>query len=176
MKSDPQNASTTLENIRTAISDVHTWMITNKLKINDDKTEFLIITKPHLVSHEKDLKMEIGSHLVAVSKDAKNLIVYFDLTLSMKRQINCVSSSMLYHLRNIGCIRRLLTRETTAMLIHSLVTSRLDYFNVLHHGIPDKQLNKPQRVQNVAARILTCTKKFDHITLVLKSLHCMASR
>ena len=115
--------------------------------------------------------MEIGSHLVAVSKDVKNLGVYFDSTLSMKRQINCVSSSMLYHLRNISSIRRLLTQEATAMLIHSLVTSRLDYCNILYHGIPDKQLNKLQRVQNVAARILTCTKKFDHITPVLKSLH-----
>ena len=89
----------------------------------------------------------------------------------MKTQINCVSSSMLYHLRNIGSIRRLLTQEATTMLIHSLVTSRLDYCNILYHGIPDKQLNKLQGVQNVTARILTCTNKFDHITPVLKSLH-----
>ena len=141
---DTQNASTTLEKLRTAISDVHSWMITNKLKINDYKTEFLVITKTHLVSTIKDLKMEIRSHLVVVSKDTKNLGVYFDSTLSMKRQINCVSSSMLYHLRNIRSIRGLLTQEVTAMLIHSLVTSRLDYCNILYHGIPDKQLNKLQ--------------------------------
>ena len=96
--------------------------INNKLKINDDKTEFLVITKPHLVSHLKDQKMEIGAHLVPVSKDAKKLGVYFDSTLSMRKQINCVSNSMLYHLRNIGSIRRLLTKEATAMLIHSLIT------------------------------------------------------
>ena len=148
----PQNASTTLEELRTAISDIRTWMISNKLKINDDKTEFLVITKPHLVSHVKDLKSEIGYHLVVVSKDAKNLGVDFDSTLNMKRQINCVSSSMLYHLRHIDSRMRLLTQEATAMLIHSLVTSILDYCNILYHGIPDKQLNKLQRVQNVAAR------------------------
>ena len=104
-------------------------------------------TKPHLVSHVKDLKMEIGSHLVAVSK---NLGVYFDTTLSMKRQIICVSSSLLYHLRNIGSMRRLITQEATAMLIHSLVTSRLNYCNILYHVIPGKQLNQLQSVQNVA--------------------------
>ena len=43
---------------RTAMRDVRTWMINNKLKINENKTEFLVITKPHLVSHLKDLKME----------------------------------------------------------------------------------------------------------------------
>ena len=85
---------------------------------------------------------------------------------------------MLYHLRNIGSIRRLLTQEATAMLIPSLVTSRLDYCNILYHGILDKQLNKLQQVQNVAARILTCrsTKNFDHITPVLKFLHWLPDK
>ena len=78
---------------------------------------------------------------------------------------------MLYHLRNIGSIRRLLTKEATTMLIHSLITSRLDYCNIFYQGIPDKLLTKLQRVQNVAARILTCTKTYDHITPILKSLH-----
>ena len=68
---DPKSASTSLEKLRTAISDVSTWMINNMLKINDDKTEFLAITKPHLASHLKDLKMEIGAHFVPVSKDGK---------------------------------------------------------------------------------------------------------
>ena len=49
------HASTSLGKLRTAISDVRTWMINNKRKINDNKTEFLVITKPHLVSHLKDL-------------------------------------------------------------------------------------------------------------------------
>ena len=62
------------------------------LKINDDKTEFLVMTKPHLVPHLKNLKMEIGAHLVPVSKDAKKLGVYFYSTLSMRKQINCVST------------------------------------------------------------------------------------
>ena len=56
------------------------------------------------------------------------------------------------------------------MLIHSLITSRLDYCNILYHAIPDKFLNKLQQVQNLAAQILTCTKTYDHITPILKSL------
>ena len=106
--------------------------------------------------------MKIGAHLVLVSKDPKHLGVYFDSTLSMRKQINYVSNSVLYHLRNIGSIRRLLTKEATAMLIHSLITPRLDYCNILYQGIPNKLLNKLQRVQNVAARVLTCLQQ--HMT------------
>ena len=49
------------------------------------------------------------------------------------------------------------------------VTSRLD--NALISGYPDKAPNKLQLVLNTAAKILTRTKKCDHITPVLASLH-----
>jgi hypothetical protein len=50
-------------------------------------------------------------------------------------------------------------------------TSRLDYCSALLSGYLDKALNKLQLVLNTAARILIRTKKCDHITPVLASLH-----
>ena len=60
---------------------------------------------------------------------------------------------------------------TTEKLIHAFVTSRLDYCNSLMHGIHDYQLKKLQSVQNAAARLVTRTKKCDHISPVLFKLH-----
>ncbi len=51
------------------------------------------------------------------------------------------------------------------------MTSRLDYCNALLGGCPASSINKLQVVQNAAARVLTRSRKYDHITPILQSLH-----
>ncbi len=58
-----------------------------------------------------------------------------------------------------------------AQLIHAFVTSRLDYCNSLLTGVPAATLKKLQKVQNAAARIISKTRKFDHVTPILLKLH-----
>ena len=61
-------------------------------------------------------------------------------------------------------------------IIHAFVTSKLDYCNSLLSGITDELLAKLQKIQNTAARIVTKTRKFEHITPVLKKLHWLPMR
>ncbi len=57
------------------------------------------------------------------------------------------------------------------MLIHAFMSSRLDYCNALFGGCSARLINKLQVVQNAAARVLTRTRKYDHISPVLSTLH-----
>lgn len=66
---------------------------------------------------------------------------------------------------------KFLSLKSAEQLIHDLVTSRLDNNNALLFGLPDVLLAKLQRVQNTAARIITGTRRYDHITSVLHRLH-----
>ena len=89
----------------------------------------------------------------------------------MQDHVKRVCSAAYFHLHNISAIRRSLDKQSAATIIHALVTSRLDMRNSLLYGIPAKSISKFQRVQNFAARILTQTRKYEHITPVLKALH-----
>ena len=56
-------------------------------------------------------------------------------------------------------------------LIHAFVSSRLDYCNGLLTGLSKQAVRQVQYIQNAAARVLTRTRKYDHISPVLRSLH-----
>jgi len=58
----------------------------------------------------------------------------------------------------------------------AVVHSRLDYCNSLYVGMSDANLAKLQRIQNSLARIVTSTRKHDHITPVLNQLHWLPVR
>ncbi len=62
------------------------------------------------------------------------------------------------------------------ILIHAFLTSRLDYCNALLCGCSARLINKLQMVQNAAARVLTRTRKYDHISPVLSTLHWLPTK
>ena len=64
-----------------------------------------------------------------------------------------------------------LTVQSTKTLVHAFVSSHLDYCNALLFGLPKYQLDRLQKVQNAAARVVFQIAKFDHITPALIDLH-----
>ena len=74
-----------------------------------------------------------------------------DSHLLLTKHINNICKSACYAIRNIGKIRRHLDQESCVRLAHAFVTSKLDSCNGVPTGLPDKEMNKLQRVQNAAA-------------------------
>ena len=87
---------------------------------------------------------------------------------TLKRKI-CKTCN--FHLTNISKIRTYLDLEFTEAIIHAFVTTNLDYCNSIIYGLPKVLLNRLQLVQNRTARIVTFTKKYEHITPSLINLH-----
>ena len=153
-------------------SDILSWMNSNKLLLNPSKTEFLLIgTKQQRLKFSQLTTLSLGNDIIPVSSSTRNLGFIFDSDMSFTDQINSLSKSCHFHIRDIRRIRHLLPRSAATALANSLVSSKLDYCNSLYNGISQANLNKIQRIQNTLARVVTNTSKFEHITPVLKKLH-----
>ncbi len=105
------------------------------------------------------------------SSTVKNLGVILDSNLSFENHISHFTKTAFFHLRNIAKLRDMLTVSDAEKLVHAFMTSSLDYCNALLGGCPASSINKLQIVQNAAARVLTRSRTYDHITPILQSLH-----
>ena len=161
--------------IEQCVRDIDSWMVINKLKINQDKTEVVLISswyrpRPPLES------LQIGNVTVVPSPRARNRGVIFDKCFNFEDHIKSICKSSHYHIRNIAKIRKYIDEESAEIVVHALVTVKLDSCNSLLYGLPQHLISRLQSIQNTAARVVTCTRKFDHITPVLKQLHWLPFR
>ena len=155
------------------VDAIRCWMIKEKLCLNDSKTEFIIIgTKQQLAKVNID-SLCVGDTSIVPVTSVKNLGVWFNEHISMVTHINKLCKAASFHLYNIRRIRKYLTSEATQSLVHTIIMGRLDYCNSLLFNTPATYVVKLQRIQNCAARLVSRTPKFDHITPTLKRLHCI---
>ena len=155
--------------VEACAAEIRMWMRANLLKLSDGKTEVLFITRKGTTPITTPVT--IGDSSVQPVKKVRNLGVLFDDCMKMEPQISAMCSAGHFHLRNIGTIRKYLTVESAECLVHAFITARLNNGNALLYGVPKFQVARLQRMQNVAARVVTRTSRTDHITPVLKSLH-----
>jgi hypothetical protein len=112
-----------------------------------------------------------GDTSIVPSDSVRNLGTVFDKHMAMQGFVNSICAKCNFHLRRISSIRDHLTTAACKSVVVSLVLSSLDYCNALLAGLPVSQLARLQRIQNWAARLVTKTHKYDHITPVLRELH-----
>ena len=91
--------------------------------------------------------------------------------LTFNKNDGKVCQSSYFHIMALRRIPGSLSPEVANTVACAIVEARLDYCNSILYGTSKYNIFRLQRVQNTLARIITRTKKFDHITPVLRCLH-----
>jgi hypothetical protein len=92
----------------------------------------------------------------------------------MNSHISKIVSTCFGILRQLRSVARSLPCYVKRQLVQTFVLSRVDYCNVAFAGIPKRQTDRLQAIVNASARIVSGTRKFDHITPVLRDdLHLL---
>ncbi|WP_419616858.1 reverse transcriptase domain-containing protein, partial [Thiolapillus sp.] len=108
------------EIIRTSqscISDVQAWMHNNKLQLNPDKTEMILITSKH---NQKSLSLPFSVDLngtsIHLSSTVRNLGVTLDQNLSFQQHVSRTCQICYFELRRINSIRHYLSQDALKTL------------------------------------------------------------
>ena len=171
-----EEADAAVERLLRAICDIDEWMDTSRLCLNADKTQFIWLGSRQQMDKININKILLSSSTVPLSNSVKDLGVMLDGRLSLSQYISTLCKSCFFQLRQLRTVKRCMPKHSRETLVHAFVSSRLDYGNSLLYGIGEGQLDRLQRVQNSAARLVTGGWKFCHITPILKDLHWLPIR
>ena len=157
-----------IERFAGCLERVRDWMASNRLKLNEDKTQIIWLGTWHQLNKTlpQTLTLQNGT-VLQFSIAVKNLGILINSQLTKVDHIAAICRSGFFQLRQLRSIRQSLTPAAVKTLVPAFISSRLDYCNQLFVGVTGRLLDKLQSLQNAAARLVTGARKFDRITPVI---------
>ena len=160
--------------INSCAAEISKWMSKNLFKLNEDKSEIMFIA-----THQQLSKFlpQMGPHInlngtdVKHSSSVQNLGYLMDSKFKNDAHINKICSTCFLNLQNVIKVQHLMDKKTAQVVSQTLVLLRIDYCNALMMGLAGYQINKLQRIQNMACRVTCSVRKFESITDHLMDLH-----
>ena len=128
-------------------------MDSNRLKMNDDKTKYIVFSLSRMLTHIEYDSININGISIPRSECIRYLRAWLDQQLSLRKHIMLKCRTAMMNLQRLKLIRKYLTEETAKVLVLGPVLSHLDYSNAIFVGLKDKDIKAMQRVQNAAAKI-----------------------
>ena len=170
--SRPVDAVALADRVFAAISRVQAWMSSNRLRLNQEKTQFAWFGTPQRLLERDTIQLGTRSSALVSFDPVRNLGVVLDPELRMESHINGLCRSCFYQLRRLRTIQHSLSPKALASLVPAFVCGRLDYCNSTLFGSAEYLLRRLQSVLNAAARLILRIKKYDHIsTAIREQLH-----
>ena len=178
------------------LENVHNWLRANKVTLNRTKTEFMLIGSRQRLSTLTDSPtITINDNQVSQVTTAKSLGVTIDNKLDWSSQIDKLTKKVASGIGAIKRIRHLVPQATLHPIYQALIQPHFDYCNVVWGNCGITLLNKIQKLQNRASRVLTYSnydadaghlfellgwknlasqQQIQRATMVYKSLHGLA--
>ena len=173
----PDDSLKSFDRLKSCLNDIQVWMCENKLKLNPDKTEFIVRgAKDRYKWLSDSFPVNILGNCLSHTDVVHNLGVLFDANFCFTNHVNSVIKSCFISLRDLHHIRRFLSVDTSVVIANALVSSRLDYCNSLFCSLSPCNATRLQYVQNALARFVTSAFEYTHITSRLRTLHWLPIR
>ena len=165
--SDRQPAATRL---LACVSEIESWMSSNRLKLNASKTEFIWIGTRRQLSKVEEEALMVGGQSITLMVKVRDLGVFIDRELTMEAHVSNTVRGCMYQLRQLRSVKRSLTLDSWCALATAFVAGRIDYCNGVLYGVAKGEVQRLQMVLNAAVRLVVGTGKFSHVTPILRDV------
>ena len=166
-----------LHNIEHCLRHINMWMSNNFLKINEDKTQFMIIAPPKLNRERfSNICISFGGSLLFPTTEGANLGVTFDDTMSFSNHINTITSKGYFYMNNFYRVADKLNYDLKVQMVMTYILPLIDYCNIILISATQSNRYKLQKLLNCAIRFifnLHGKKRRLSITPFMEKLHVL---
>ena len=157
------NASVAFDKLNRCLQDVKEWMSAGKLKLNPDKTEFILFgSKKQREKLNAYFPINILGNPLHPTESIRNLGVWFDSDFSFSKHVQNVCKGCFIQVWDFRNIRQFLTQDAAVSIANAFVSHRLDYCNSLFRSLSKFNFHRLQSIQNSGARIVTNSSKYTY--------------
>ena len=169
----PSNHTDAIRQLRDCVDELKRWLDHNHLLLNESKTEAIVFRSATARVTPDETTVNVCGSVVSLLPTIRDIGVILDNGLDMSAQVSNACRGTYFHLFHIAKIRKCLDTAACKTLVHSLVTSRIDYGNAVLYGISDRLLHRLEMVQRSAAKVVRRVRRGDRqsMTAALKLLH-----
>jgi len=152
------------------IGEAQNWFSANSLKMNNAKTDFVLVGTKQSLENVNNFHFDIDNERIEPSEKTKVLGIIVDSKLTWEKHVTSVVQKCNHILISLYRLRHYFTSDVLKIIIQAYVFPHITYCLSVWGGTNKCQLDRVQKVRNFAARIVSGTKRNEHITPAMEAL------
>ena len=167
-----ENVNLTIKDINSDLERISTFSKKNCLKLNAEKSKFIIIGSRHNLKQIKNIQMDpikIDNDIIEREYEARNLGVTIDEELTWIRHVNLCIAKAYGKLKHAFRFKNFLNQSSRLNLIETYILSQFNYGDIVLQNLSEQLQNKIQKIQNRCVRFAFGLRKYDHISAFIKN-------
>jgi len=129
------DAASAVQQFAICVGRIESWMGSNRLKWNTDKTQVMLIGSRQQLDKVNTSELQLQSSIVQFTNTVSDLGIIVDSQLNMSAHVTAVSRSCMFQLRQLRAVRHSLFTDVAKTLVSAFISSRLDNCNSLFTGV-----------------------------------------
>lgn len=156
------NVQETILKLNEDLANVYSWSCSNRLKLNPDKSTYIIISRKKLIRSDMP-NVVMNESILSRSEGVKNLGVWFDERLDWSLHVSKVCGKVFGLLRRVWHVAWALPQSTKQHIIRSLIFPHISYAIEVYYSLSSKLKNQLQMAFNACTRLILGLRKYDRL-------------
>jgi hypothetical protein len=149
------------QKLQESLNTVSKWYDGNRLVLNASKSKCMVIASKHQTRNECTLNVSLNNTAIEQVNSVKYLGVIIDSNLSWNDHVSTLCKNLSFKVSQLSRARNVVNRNMMLIIYNSIIQPTIDYAITVWGHTTMTNINKIQRLQNLAARIVT--NNFDYV-------------